>query len=913
MQPTGHFSLREIDLPPSAEWPVTPSGWCIVRLSRGVGYSFAGKQTVELAEGELLVVPPGLSVALRASQLGNVQLHYLNFQPDLLSCLLTLSERQYFDALAAAPAREIRHLPVTDAASGQFAALCQAPSAENVLLQRCQILAMVATLFPPNLKPQSDADSGPATASTRLVQMMEKLPEMELVGHSPDQLARMCGCSLRHFTRLFHARFGISLRAKQTQLRLEKARQLLCETDAKVINVALESGYRHLGLFNAMFKKRFGTTPTKLRQMEAQKPRPRGRRLAPALLLLFLLLFPLGIWAADEPGKVAPTVETPAAKSAAAAKPAPATNSPAFAVSGYAVQGNTTMPEDIVRGIFAKYTGTNITFELIRKALGELQLAYRARGYVTVAVSLPQQQLTNGIVKVTVTEGRLAEIDIVNACYYSSNNIRSSLPSLQTNMLLNNLVLQQELDRANQNLDRQIYPEIGPGPEPGTTSLHLKIKDRLPLHGRIEVDNYSTPGTPELRVNSSIQYNNLWQLDHQLGLQYSFSPERYKQGNPAFYDQPLIANYSAYYRMPISTFSDQRAERDIGIGAFGYDEVTKRFRAPALIGSPELVMYASRSSSDTGNLLASDSNLSTGVTNSGGTTNALLIEKKVFNETVTINEDIGFRVSDPLPTFWGISSTISAGLDRKAFRSQSSQTTVIQGTLILDSGPFPIPGPPPQSQILESSINYVPFAVSWAATRQDKWGVTGFNLNNSFNFASLARNQDDFRKIANSTKADGNYYIADAGLNREQKLTKDWSLRLSADGQWANQPLINNEQFGIGGNAGVRGYRDGQQYGDTGWRAIFEPHTQLANIGMVAGSLPMYARFSMFTDYGRVYLLDPANGAQSSVSLWGAGCSVSGSIGAHCDYRLTYGVPLLNIPGVSKGTSRISFFVALQF
>jgi len=29
-----------------------------------------------------------------------------------------------------------------------------------------------------------------------------------------------------------------------------KARQLLAESDAKVIDVALNSGYRHLGLFN---------------------------------------------------------------------------------------------------------------------------------------------------------------------------------------------------------------------------------------------------------------------------------------------------------------------------------------------------------------------------------------------------------------------------------------------------------------------------------------------------------------------------------------------------------------------------------------------------------------------------------------------------------------------------------------
>src|SRR5260370_34360313 len=95
------------------------------------------------------------------------------------------------------------------------------------------------------------------------------------------------------------------------------------------------------------------------------------------------------------------------------------------------------------------------------------------------------------------------------------------LPSVHTNQILNGLVFQQELDRANANRDRQIYPVINPGPDPGTSALDLNIKDRLPLHGRVELDNYSTPQTPELRVNAAGQYNNLGQLEHQLGVQYS--------------------------------------------------------------------------------------------------------------------------------------------------------------------------------------------------------------------------------------------------------------------------------------------------------------------------------------------------------------------------------------------------------
>ena len=172
-----------------------------------------------------------------------------------------------------------------------------------------------------------------------------------------------------------------------------------------------------------------------------------------------------------------------------------------------------------------------MTIDAILAAAGDLQAAYRARGYMTVVVGLPQQTLTNGTVKVTVVEGRLAAINVGGENwhrYFSSNDVLRALPSLRTNILLNAKIFQRELDAANMSRDRQIYPVIGPGPEPGTSALTLNVKDRLPWHARLEVNNQATPGTPDMRAKFSSQYDNLWGLEHQIGLQYSFSFNQFK-------------------------------------------------------------------------------------------------------------------------------------------------------------------------------------------------------------------------------------------------------------------------------------------------------------------------------------------------------------------------------------------------
>ncbi len=349
-------------------------------------------------------------------------------------------------------------------------------------------------------------------------------------------------------------------------------------------------------------------------------------------------------------------------------------------MQSYEVTGNTLLSEKTLQSIFSKHTGTNITKADFVSAVKELQLEYHDRGYDTVSVTVPQQSITNGIFKIRVFEGRLAEILVSKNHYFSSNNVVAALPGLQTNMFLNSKLFQPELDRANANQDRQIYPRIRPGTETKTTTLLLEVKDRLPLHAKVELNNQSSPGTPELRINSSAVYDNLWQLDHSLGVQYSFSPELYKQGRQwEFYDEPLVANYSTFYRLPLGGPQSMEQEVAARPGTFGYDEATRKFNLPAPSGVPELNFYASRSTIDTGLLVPTPDILLQ--------TSARTITKGTSQEDLTINNALGFRLSEPLPEFESVHSVVSGGFDYKQYELTSSKSFVYQFIEILHHSP----------------------------------------------------------------------------------------------------------------------------------------------------------------------------------------------------------------------------------
>jgi len=580
-------------------------------------------------------------------------------------------------------------------------------------------------------------------------------------------------------------------------------------------------------------------------------------------------------------------------------------------VEHYEVTGNTLLPEEAVKAILDRHTGTNLAPEDIIGAIKELQAEYHARGYDTISVTFPQQDIVSNTFKIQVFEGRLVDIIVKGNRYYSSNNVMRALPSLKTNIFLNSKVFQSELDRANANQDRQIFPKILPGPDTNTSALELDVRDRFPLHFKFEANNQSSPGTPEQRLNTSAVYNNLWQLNHLLGVQYSFSEECYKEGDQwNFYDRPLVANYSAFYRMPLSA-PGSLAEAVAGKpGGFGYNEATRRFELPAPTGAAELNVYASRSTIDTG-VNSTQPNV---VSRS---TNGATIVQTTDNQSLTINQSLGFRISKPLPDFYGVLSHIQAGLDYKAYSISSFSTNSFGYTLngfTTNGTPFTtntsFPAPVPSSA---RSLEYLPITLRWDGELPDAHGSTSFGLNYSADLL-YSNGRSNLQVIAGSPRASGYWHVVGVNVGRDVPVQGDWRLALRADGQWASEPLISNEQFGVGGVNGVRGYREGDTFGDMGWRVTSELKTPSHRIGYVGAGTgcPLMVRASGFFDYADTYLLD-ANGRQGSTPLCGLGVGAAFTLGPNIEGRLLVAWPILNTANTESGQLRVCFSLSAQF
>lgn len=563
--------------------------------------------------------------------------------------------------------------------------------------------------------------------------------------------------------------------------------------------------------------------------------------------------------------------------------------------------------------MLSNYTG-RIDFARLREGLGNLQLRFRELGFATISVTLPRQRLTNGIVHIKVIEGQLSDIIIEGNRYYSDDNIRRALPSLTTNILLNTKWFQPELYQANANRDRQIYPVISPGTAPGTTELELKIKDRLPLHGRIEVNDKSSPGTPLLRLDTALEYDNLWQHENQVGVDYDFSPQAYKPTGSVhgFYDLPEIANYSAYYRIPLWFGGNLREDLDRQPVTFGFDEVTHQFNLPPATGHPDLTFYASRSASATP--------VRFGPLSIVASTNLFTISSQTAEESFTFDNNLGVSLTVPVREFDGIRSSLSFGADFKTYSAPTFGTNLTYAALYSEDqfGNFNLVtnetiSLPANSRV---SLQYIPISFGWSAARPDPWGGFAFNYSQSIFLSGLASARTNFQIAAEAPSAGGTYTTINAGLAREQNLFSGWSALLNVNGQWASEALINNEQFALGGTSGVRGYQEGAIYGDTGWRALFDLRAPPINVGYfqsATGTVPADLRFSLFMDYGQTSLIDRPTTENLTFPEWGAGFGFYLTAGEHFDARLSLAWALKTTATAQAGNAIAYFTVGGQF
>ena len=177
----------------------------------------------------------------------------------------------------------------------------------------------------------------------------------------------------------------------------------------------------------------------------------------------------------------------------------------------------------------------------LKAAINALQLAYRQAGFGAVVVTLPEQTLADGTVKLQVTEGKLGQVQVTGAQQYSAANVRRSLPALQEKQTPNLITLDAQSLLANENPSKNIRLVFQPGLRVGEVDVVVSTTEQPVSQTTLSVDNTGRPASGTWRAGVSYMHANMADADQVLRLRLETSLSQ-----PA--NNPVV---SATYRIPL--------------------------------------------------------------------------------------------------------------------------------------------------------------------------------------------------------------------------------------------------------------------------------------------------------------------------------------------------------------------------
>ncbi|PSB33072.1 ShlB/FhaC/HecB family hemolysin secretion/activation protein [Stenomitos frigidus] len=161
----------------------------------------------------------------------------------------------------------------------------------------------------------------------------------------------------------------------------------------------------------------------------------------------------------------------------------------------------------------------------------------------------------------------------------------------------------------------------------------------------------------------------------------------------------------------------------------------------------------------------------------------------------------------------------------------------------------------------------------------------------------------------NAVPPDGNFFVWRGQAQYVRLLAPDTLLLLRGDIQLADRPLVPLEQFGLGGQESVRGYRQDQLFTDSGIFASAEvriPILRLPSFGNAV--LQLYP----FVDVGHGF--NRGSGTNPSPNtLVSVGLGLRFQAGDRITARFDWGIPLTNVSGEKNTLQEQGFYFSLLY
>lgn len=158
-----------------------------------------------------------------------------------------------------------------------------------------------------------------------------------------------------------------------------------------------------------------------------------------------------------------------------------------------------------------------ITLGQIETVADKITRFYRQRGFILAKAYIPEQEVRDGVVTLTLLLGTLGEVSVEEGEIYSSDQIAAVFDDMLA-LPVTSWDIEEHLYLVNDFPGLSAVGFFEPGDQVGDTRLRIKPQREERFQGVTRIDNHGSEQTGEYRLYGEAQANNLLGLGDQLTL-----------------------------------------------------------------------------------------------------------------------------------------------------------------------------------------------------------------------------------------------------------------------------------------------------------------------------------------------------------------------------------------------------------
>ncbi len=199
-------------------------------------------------------------------------------------------------------------------------------------------------------------------------------------------------------------------------------------------------------------------------------------------------------------------------------------NATCIQVNRVQVKGVTLLPPEKITRTTARWEGRCVGLAELNSILEALTFVYVERGYITSRAYLPEQDLSDGTVDVTVIEGSLEAVHPASAA--GKGQIATAFPNMKGKPV-NLRDIEQGLDQINRLQSQKATIALKAGKDQGGSALDVTVEKTKPWHVTLGADNLGSASTGIYQSRIDAGFDNVLGLNDQWQVGYQRSMDRH--------------------------------------------------------------------------------------------------------------------------------------------------------------------------------------------------------------------------------------------------------------------------------------------------------------------------------------------------------------------------------------------------